>query len=321
MKGVTSFVVVALVSTAWPVPVAAQAQAAAPPTTQPAPGAADLKLRELYDGYAAWDAKESEYFEDSRGETKPTAHLPRVDAASQLRRADHLKQLLDQLNAIPVGRLSPDERVNSAVLRTILENAVADARFREWEMPFNSDSSFWTYLDSRTAFADPPEYRRYISRMREIPRYFDEQIENMRSGLKRGFSVPRATLNGRDASIAAFIGDDVSKSDFYKPFDRMPSTIPTAEQQALRAEGAAAIEQSVLPAYRKLLDFIRNEYLPKARTTIAARDLPDGDAYYRSNIREYTTTDLSPEEIHQIGLKEVARIDAEMRKTMAERGF
>jgi uncharacterized protein (DUF885 family) len=133
--------------------------------------------------------------------------------------------------------------------------------------------------------------------------------------------VPRATLTGRDASIAAFIVDDPAKSSFFKAFEDMPSTIPQAEQQALKAEAADAIRTAVLPAYRKLLDFYKNEYFPKARATISAQELPDGDAYYRANIREYTTTDRTPEEIHQLGLKEVARIDAEMRKTMRESGF
>ena len=86
-----------------------------------------------------------------------------------------------------------------AIFRTVLENAIADAHFRTWEMPFNSDSSFWTYLDASQPFDDAAGYRRYIARMRDIPRYFDEQIVNMRAGLARGFSVPRATLNGRDA--------------------------------------------------------------------------------------------------------------------------
>jgi uncharacterized protein (DUF885 family) len=195
-----------------------------PATTAPATSA-DARLRALYDGYAAWDAKESEQFEDARGETKPTAHLPHVDESSQLRRAAHLKQLLDQLNAIVPQQLSPEEQVNAAVFRTILDNAIGEARFRQWEMPFNSDSSFWTYLDSRRPFADAAEYRRYISRMRDIPRYFDEQIANMRAGLARGFSVPKATLTGRDASIAAFIVDDPAKSSFSKAFEDMPPTI------------------------------------------------------------------------------------------------
>ena len=188
-------------------------------------------------------------------------------------------------------------------------------------MPFNSDSSFWTYLDASQPFDDAAGYRRYIARMREIPRYFDEQIVNMRAGLARGFSVPRPTLEGRDKSIATFIVDDPEKSSFYKPFERFPSNVPAKDQEALRAEGRAAIQQSVMPAYQKLLAFIRDEYVPHSRTTIAAHDLPDGDAFYRAQVREYTTTDMTPEEIHQLGLKEVARIDAEMQKTMRESGF
>ncbi|MFL6800166.1 MAG: DUF885 domain-containing protein, partial [Sphingomicrobium sp.] len=217
-------------------------------------------------------------------------------------------------------QLSPPERINAAVFRTILENAVSDAHFRLWEMPFNSDSSFWTYLDS-DRLDSAAEYRRYISRMRDIPRFFDENIANMRDGLKRGFTVPRATLEGRDASVAAFVVGEPMESAFYKPFQAMPAMIPGTERERLRAEGVAAIEQSVLPAYAKLLAFLRNEYFPKARATVAARDLPDGDAYYRANIREYTTTELGPEEIHQIGLKEVARIDSAMRQTMRDSGF
>jgi uncharacterized protein (DUF885 family) len=297
------------------------ALASAAPAHQAAPTSADRRLKALYDGYAAWDAKESGVFEDEHGDIKPLDYLPRVDVPNQERRATHYKQLLDQLNAIPAKQLSEDEQVNAAVFRTLLENQLSEAHFRTWEMPFNSDSSFWTYLDASQPFGTAVEYRRYIARMRDIPRYFDEQSVNMRSGLARGFSVPRATLDGRDQSVANFIVDDPMKSSFYKPFVNMPSTIPAAKQEALRAEGRAAIEQSVLPAYRRLLGFIRDEYIPKARTTISARDLPDGDAFYRAQIREYTTTDKSPEEIHQLGLSEVARIDAEMHKTMRDSGF
>ena len=301
--------------------LAVPGSAVAQPTTQSAPTTADQRLIALYNSFAAWQAQEFEYFEDQRGETKPTAHLAKVDAQSQLRRASRERQFLEQLNAIPGDQLSAEERVNAAVFRTILENDLADARFREWEMPFNSDSSFWTYLDSGQPFDNADEYRRYISRMRDIPRFFDENIANMRAGLARGFTVPRPTLEGRDSSIAAFISDSVEKSPFYKPFADMPSTISRDERESLRKDAAAAISQSVVPAYAKLLRFFREDYLPHARPTVAARDLPQGDAYYRANIREYTTTELGPEEIHQLGLKEVARIDAAMRKTMAESGF
>ncbi len=173
---------------------------------------------------------------NSHGEIKPTANLPHVDAASQQRRAEHLRQLLQQLNAIPAGQLSAGEQVNAAVFRTLLENNIAQARFRLWEMPFNSDSSFWTYLDSER-LNDAGEFQRYIGRMREIPRYFDEQIANMRAGLARGFSVPRATLEGRDASISVFLVDDPRKSAFYKPFESMPRTMPAEDQVRTQGRG------------------------------------------------------------------------------------
>src|SRR4249919_1858894 len=229
----SAFRVMILVGASWLAPGVVHAQPVAA-AAQAVPSAADTKLRALYDGYARWDARESEFFEDASGESKPTAHLPRVDEAYQLRRDAHLRELLGQLNAIPAQQLSPDEQVNAAVFRTILENAIGEARFRQWEMPFNSDSSFWTYLDSRRSLHDAAEYRRYISRLREIPRHFDEQIVNMRAGIKRGFTVPRATLAGRDASIATYIVDDPTKSAFFKTLEDMPSTIPQAEQQTLK---------------------------------------------------------------------------------------
>jgi uncharacterized protein (DUF885 family) len=295
--------------------------AAAPVARQAARTSADARLKALYDAYAEWDAKEGAQIRNAKGELEPADHLPRVDAQSQLRRKAHIEDVLRQLGKIPPEQLSSAEQVNAAVFRTMLENQLIEYRFRTWEMPFNSDSSFWTYLDESQPFDNVDGYRRYISRLRDIPRYFDEQTVNMRAGLARGFSVPRATLEGRDKSVSAFITDETGKSSFYKPFERFPSNVPAAEQEALRSEARAAIQQSVMPAYRKLLGFIRDGYIPHTRTTISARDLPDGDAFYRAQVREFTTTDLTPEQIHQIGLQEVARIDAEMQKVMRESGF
>ena len=301
-------------------PAAAWAQPA-PVTQAPAPSAADLRLRALYNGYSAWAAKEGGYFENEEGELKQANYLPHVDAATQARQAAHLQDLLNQLNAIPAAQLSPDEQVNAAVFRTVLENALIEAKFHTWEMPFNSDSSFWTYLDENQQLRDAAEYQRYIARMRQIPRYFDEQIANMRAGIARGFTVPKATLTGRDKSIAAFVAPTPEKTPFYKAFETMPSAIPAAEQARLRKDAAAAIADAVMPAYAKLLNFYRAEYYPKARASVSAHDLPDGDAFYRAQVMEYTTTDLSPEEIHDIGLKEVERIQAAMLKTMKDSGF
>src|SRR5689334_16268562 len=228
-------------------PALAQAQAAPPATAQ----SADARLKALYEAYSDWSEKEGGYFEDSKGENQSAAYLPKVDPATQLARARFEQQMLDQLNAIPANSLSPDGRVNAGVLRAILEAAVADAKFRDWEMPANSDSNFWTYLNERDPLDDAAAYQRYIARMRDIPRYFAEQISNMRAGLKRGFTPPQATLAGRDGSIASFI-KPADQNAFYEAFRTMPSTIGTADQERLRAEGRAAIDQAVRSEERRV---------------------------------------------------------------------
>jgi uncharacterized protein (DUF885 family) len=291
---------------------------AQPPRT--AASTADARLKALYEAYADWEQKEGGYFVDAKGENQQAGYLPRVDPATQLARARFQQQMLERLNAIPAKSLSPDERVNAGVLRAILEAATADAKFRDWEMPANSDSNFWTYLNERQRLGSADDYRRYIARMRDIPRYFAEQMANMSAGLKRGFTPPQATLAGRDGSIASFI-KPAEQNAFYDAFRTMPSTIAPADQAKLRAEGAAAIDQAVVPAYKKLLAFWRDTYVAGARKTTSAHDLPDGDAFYRAQIRKFTTLDLGPEEIHQIGLQQVALIEAQMRETMRESGF
>jgi uncharacterized protein (DUF885 family) len=142
----------------------------------------------------------------------------------------------------------------------------------------------------------------------------------MRAGLARGFTVPRVSVLGRDKTIEPYLKAD-STNPLYAPFRQMPATMPAAEQAALRAEATAVIRDVVVPAYAKLLEMIRTEYLPKARTTIAAAATPDGRAYYKAMIEKFTTLDLTAEQIHEIGLKEVARIGAEMEATMRKTGF
>jgi len=129
-------------------------------------------------------------------------------------------------------------------------------------------------------------------------------------------------LDGRDASIAAVAGlKDPAQASFYKPFAELPASLPAEQAGELRAQARKVIAEAVIPAYAKLLSFFREEYLPKARATLAAEALPDGKAYYRQQIREYTTLDLDPEAIHKIGVDEVARIHAQMVQVMQQTGF
>lgn len=312
MRLLASAVLLSLVPLA-PMPALAQASVPA--------GAADARLRTLYEKEWAWRQNEFARVAEDDSWSASGDHLPHVDAATQQRRLTYWQGIARELEAIPAAELSPEERINAAVFRTTLEANIANQKFRSWEMPLNADSNFWSGLAARQPYGRAEQYRRYLGRMRDVPRYFDEQIANMRAGLKRGFSVPRVTLAGRDSSIAAYAVAEVEKNPFYAPFATMPSSIPAAEQAKLREEARALIAGQVAPAYAQLLRFFRSEYLPKTRTTLAAEAMPDGKAFYQAQIREYTTLDLTAEQIHALGLKEVARISAEMEKTKAAAGF
>ncbi len=285
----------------------------------------DDRFKALYTQEWNWRLQQFPGYDDEDTTANPHDNrLPDVDAKAQAVRLAYWDNVLKQLDAIPAKELSAPNQVNYAVYRPQIESLAADIRFRGYEMPFNSDSQFWSDLGFMTQrpLKNAQEARNYISKLNDAPRYFDQQTVNMRAGLKRGFSVPRAVLAGRDVSIASYSQvKSPEDSDFYKPLKNLPANISAAEQATLRADAVRAIREHVIPAYAKLLTFFRADYMPHARTTLAAEVLPDGKAYYRQQIKEYTTLDLDPQAIHDIGLKEVARIDGQMQATMKETGF
>ncbi|MFN3946387.1 MAG: DUF885 domain-containing protein [Allosphingosinicella sp.] len=305
-----------LCAAALALPLAAPAFAQPP---APAESAADARLRALYEAEWAWRRGEFGRLGD-HGPGALADRWPRVDPAAWQARLAYWDRALAELDTIPLDALSPEQRINAAVFRTMIEELAGDVRRRAYEAPFNSDSFFWTYLAPRSGFADAEEYRRYIGRLRDLPRYFREHMANMRSGLDRGFSIPRVTLTGRDATMEPFLPADET-NPLYAPFAAMPAAIPAAEQERLRAEGLAAIREAAAPAYAELLTMFRTEYMPRARATTAARDLPDGEAFYQGEIAKFTTLDITPREIHDIGLREVARVRAEMEETKRRAGF
>ena len=301
--------------------------AAADPGSTTAPAtqsAADRRFEAIYEREWAWRQEQfGTADEDGDGETA-RHRLPSVDPASQAARLKVWEDVLAALDTIDPQALSPENRIHLAVYRPQVENLAAEVRFRSYEMPFNSDSSFWSNLGfmARRDLRTVEDYRAYIDRLADIPRYFDEHIANMRAGLARGFSVPRAVLDGRDVSIAMVAElDDPTASGFYAPLAKMPATIAAPVQSELRAAAKAAIADRLIPAHRALLTFFREEYVPNARTTLGASEMPDGEAYYRQQIREYTTLELTPDEIHRIGLDEVGRIQAQMDAIIGEVGF
>ena len=284
---------------------------------------ADVQFKHIYTTEWAWRTGHP-----GAGESASTAdngRLDDVDAASQQRRLANWQHVLEQLDRIDVAQLSPASRVNFEVYYAQISNLLADQKFKTWQMPFNSDSAFWSDIGYELGgdhLRSAADYRKYLDRLGQVPAYFDQEIANMRLGLKRGFSVPREVLKGRDASIAAVADlNDPTQSSFYAPFKQLPASIPAEQAQALQGEALQRIRDEVIPAYAKLLKFFREEYVPEARTTLAAEAMPDGKAFYRQQIHEYTTLALSPDQIHQIGLDQVAKIHTQMLKVMKSTGF
>src|SRR5215469_3845330 len=282
--------------------------------------AADQRLQAIYSSEWKWRTDQQPDTEDG---TRPIAdHLPKVDPASQQMRLRYWEETLRKVEDIPRASLSPKEQINDDIYRAELAVLIANQRFRDYEMPANSDTTFWTNLGytARRTFRTVSDYEHWIVQMRDIPRYFREQMDEMRSGMKRGFTPPRVTMEGRDTSITAVTEATPEDSLFYTPFRDMPGVAP-ARHASLRAEAVKTIREVVQPAYVVLLKFMRNEYVPGTRTTLAAADLPDGRNYYRAKLREFTTLDMDPDAIHQLGVAEVQRLHGEMVAAMHESGF
>ncbi len=264
--------------------------------------------------------------EEDDDETQQRIHpqLPKADAATQATALAYWSHTLAQLDALTPTKLSPAERLNFAVYRAQIQGLVNAQHFRAYEAPVNSDSAFWSDEAGapREPFRTEEDYIHYIARLRDVPRFFSEEEADMRAGLARGFTPPQVTLAGREKSLSATAdAKSPENTAYWKPLLTMPANIPAARQAELRAEAHDAIANAVIPAYQQLLRFWVDDYVPHTTKTLAATALPDGKAYYQSLILEYATVTLTPDEIHAIGLKEMAKIHAEMLATMRDTGF
>ena len=247
-----------------------------------APTAEDRKLQAIYNAEWTWRQR-TRGEEDEDSDTRPhiRPNLPKVDAATQAERLRYWTDTLRQLGSIDPGKLSPPERLNFDVYRAQIGVLANAQRFREYERPVNSDTAFWSSLtmdaDDRSAFRTAQDYANEIARMRDIPRFFDEEIANMKAAAARGFTPQRATLAGRDATITPIAhATDPAATPFYKPFTTMPASIPADQQATLRAQALEVVKTEVIPAYGRLLRFWNEEYVPHAVVSLAAEDLRDG---------------------------------------------
>jgi len=291
-------------------------------TSSVALGSEQAKFESIYTTEWAW--RQAQFPDDGDPTREISRYLPDVSAPAQAARLAVWREVQAKLAGIDPKVLDEEGRINLAVYKGQID-ALANAwAYRDWEMPANSDTSFWGELTSvaRRTFRKEADYRNYLAQLAQTPRYFDQQISNMRAGLARGFTPPKVTLQGRDASAASVaLAVSPEATVYYKPFTDFPTSIAPDVRSALRTLAVRVIADAVIPAHRTLLAFLREHYIPGARESLDAYSLPDGRAYYQSKIAEFTTLDRSPAEIHAFGLAEVGRIRGRMAAVIEEVAF
>ena len=237
---------------------------------------------------------------------------------------DQSKQFLLRFEAIDTTGFPEQEVLNKTLMVRDLQMALDGARFRAWEMPvsqFGGVHIDLPQLVSVLSFQSVKDYDDYISRLKQIPRLFDENIIQMRKGMAEGLMPPRILLEKVVTQANGLAIQAPDASPFAQPFAKFPDSISAADQKRLREQGLAAIRDSVLPAYVSFTKFVRDEYAPKGRTEPGVWSLPNGPERYAFRVKESTTTDLSPEEIHQIGLLQVKEIEARMLGVANQLGY
>jgi uncharacterized protein (DUF885 family) len=303
---------------------ARDASAQSPVRADASPTAPVRAFHALLDEQWAADLASNPLAATAAGESKYDDRLPIATPAEFERIARGDAAFLARLRSLDRGALPPADRLNYDLLAFVLEHRLALAPFRAWRAPMLSDDGFHVEV-MRMADGVPmntaADYEKYVARLRAIPAYFGQNVANMRLGIREGWTLPAEILPGIRAVIDGQQFPSAEKSPFWAPFAEMSAAVPAAEQQRLRAEARAALEQGVLPAYRELQRFFVEEYVPAARRSLAASALPDGTRYYAALTRYFTNLDVTPEQVHEIGLREVARIRAEMDAVQKETGF
>ena len=282
------------------------------------------QLQQVIDQHWQYSLQEDPVTAGRMGLSGYNDRLPGVTAADRARRLASEQQLLKQLEAIDAAKLTDADRVNHQLLGWVLRNSIQANQLFLDRIPANTFYSFWSLaLEASSGLAMPKvtDYQDYISRINDFGRYFDENINNMRQGIKDGFVLPKIVVQGIAPTVRAQVYSDPSQSSLYEPFKNLPATFTSSEQQQLQREATRAIAQVALPAFARLADFLEGDYMQAATESLGAEQLPNGKAYYRHTINTYVTADVDPAAIHNIGLGEVTRIRAEMEALIKQSGF
>ncbi len=280
------------------------------------PTAATKQLHTLFDAEWELGLKEAPTFATHLGDKRYDNVWPDVSLSAIERRFRHQKEVLQQLQAMKAGELSTQDKLNAALYQNQLEIDIAARPFQGFLMPLDMRGGIQDEgsVADVIAFDAVSDYENWLARIRAFPVYLNQTIDLMREGVRQKIVQPQIVMQRVPAQIKRQIVDDPTNSLFYKPFKSFPASIAKADQERLQKEAQDAIREHIVPAYKKFAEFFDKEYFPNCFTSVGAWQLPQGDKFYAHCARSFTTTSLTPDEIHEIGLKEVARIRAEMER-------
>jgi uncharacterized protein (DUF885 family) len=285
---------------------------------------ASAQLQALFAESWAEDLKFDPLFATHCGVHDYNHLLPNVLPEAEAAYAARNRQFLQRLAAIDRSRLAPQEQISYDVFRRLKQDALAEFELGAWRMPITNREGFHIYfpeLRRQMPLATTDDYEDYLARLAAFGTYTDQHIELLRRAIADQWTLPAVVLNGFERPLEAHLVDQPEQSLFYEPFLHFPPGVPEPEHARLRQAARHAISTVVIPAYARFLAFMRDEYVPAARGSEGISAVPGGREFYRHRVRKFTTLDVTPEEVHQIGLDEVARIRAEMEEVLRQTGF
>jgi uncharacterized protein (DUF885 family) len=281
-------------------------------------------LKEVIADHWAWRLEQDPVFATSVGVRAFDTKLRDGSVAAFDAAIGAEKAFLERLDALDRSAFTPDDALNSDLLRLQLAEDVEGAKYGGKYLAIANRSGPHTYitgLPDELPFFTKADYESYLARLGAAPRYVDGIIETLRAGIKAGWTQPCAPMKGYEQSIAFHVVDDPKKSAMWAPFQKKPAAISAGDWKKLQQKGSAAIASQAVPALAKFRDFYVAEYKPACREDVGASSMPGGAEWYAYSARVYTTTGKTPDEIHKLGLSEVARIRKEMDAVIRQAKF
>tara|TARA_B110001452_G_C15238607_1_gene428864 strand:+ start:1480 stop:3198 length:1719 start_codon:yes stop_codon:yes gene_type:complete len=271
----------------------------------------EIMLQECIDQYEAYDSYDREIF-------------PLGDHTEERYQADYdfYGTLLEKINGITVAKLTSEDRISLKLLKFLVEDHRANFEFQTHLNPLLSDSGFHNSLVYRVRpLTSKKQSIAYLKMLQAIPIFVDQNLILLKKGLKSGVSQPLIIFDGYESSYDKHITETVENNFYFSPFKNLPDQFSSEEKDSLLSVAHATIQKDVIPSFQKIKTFFETEYYPQTRKAIGVSQIPNGSAFYKDRIAYYTTLDMTAEEVHQLGLKEVAKIKNAMEAIITEVEF